>query len=69
LIFGRTRKGKVKGVGQECPTHTCNPNFDSKINFNRKVKGVGQECPTHTCKFRINGKGNRKINPKVKSVG
>ena len=28
--------GKVKGVGQECPTHMG------------KVKGVGQECLTHT---------------------
>jgi hypothetical protein len=38
-------KSKVKGVGQECPTHTGNPN----------VKGVGQERPIHTGSFRAEG--------------
>ena len=36
-------KINVKGVGQECPTHT------GKIKIKINVKGVGQECPSHTC--------------------
>ncbi len=41
---------KVKGVGQECPTHTSKPDINSRShpNINGKIKGVGQECPTHT---------------------
>src|ERR1017187_1782799 len=31
-----------KGVGQECPTHTCNCKINGKGN--PKVKSVGQEC-------------------------
>ena len=58
---------KVKGVGQECPTHTGKPNRNGKGNINPKIKGVGQECPTHTCKPNINGKSNS--NPNVKGVG
>jgi hypothetical protein len=71
LIFGRTRKGKVKSVGQECPTHTSSPNTNGKGNpkMNPKVKSVGQECPTYTCNFKINGKGNSNFNPNVKGVG
>jgi len=50
----QTNKGKskrnfnpnVKGVGQECPTHTGNLNINCKTKI--KVNGVGQECPTHT---------------------
>jgi hypothetical protein len=38
---------KVKGVGQECPTHTGN------------VKGVGQECPTHTGNVKGDGRSVR----------
>jgi hypothetical protein len=35
---------KVKGVGQECPTHTGNSN--ANVNDDPNVKSVGQECPT-----------------------
>jgi len=35
---------KVKGVGQECPTHMGNTN--TKSNGNTKVRSVGQQCPT-----------------------
>jgi hypothetical protein len=58
---------KVKGVGQECPTHTCKFNPNGKGNNNSKVRGVGQECPTHTGNINPNGKGN--INRNVKGVG
>jgi hypothetical protein len=35
-------KSKVKGLGQECPSHT------GKGNINNNVGGDGQECPSHT---------------------
>src|ERR1039458_8500276 len=59
-----TTKGDVEGVGQECPTHTCNFRINRKGNpeINPKVKGVGQECPTHTSNFKINRKGSPEIN-------
>jgi len=34
---------KIKGVGQECPTHTCNRNSNSKIKCN--VECAGQQIP------------------------
>ena len=65
---GKTKiKGNVKGVGQECPTHTSKFNIKGKTKINGNVKGVGQECPTHTNKF--NTKGKTKINDNVKGVG
>jgi len=36
-------QGKVKGVGQECPTHTIKP----------KVKSVGQECRCRSINSRF----------------
>jgi hypothetical protein len=51
-------KIKVKGVGQECPTHTSkvtnNVNGSGRGRplhaIKTRVKGVGQECPTHMIK-------------------
>jgi hypothetical protein len=58
---------KVNSVGQECPTHTCNCNINTKDNFQPRVNSVGQECPIHTCNCNIKCKGN--FNTKVKGVG
>ena len=51
-------KIKVKGVGQECPTHTSkvtnNVNGSGRGRplhaIKTRVKGDGQECPTHMIK-------------------
>ncbi len=67
VLISSNVNSKVKGDGQECPTHTCNPNINSKVNSNLKVKGVGQECPTHTYSCNVNGKD--RVNTKIKGVG
>jgi hypothetical protein len=51
---------KVKGLGQECPSYTCNTN--TRSNGNSLVKGLGQECPSHTGNCNIKNKSNIKIN-------
>jgi hypothetical protein len=37
-------EGKIKGVGQECPSHTVK--VKGKIKSNGKTKGVGLVRPT-----------------------
>jgi hypothetical protein len=47
--------------------HTYNFSNNPNVKANPKVKRVGQECPTHTSNLKI--KINRRINPRVNSVG